>query len=383
MSAVRICLVAGEPSGDALGAQLIRALRARIPDAQCVGIGGPRMIAAGLDCWHPQEALAVRGLVEVLRHLRRILKIRRALLQRLASEPVDVYVGIDAPDFNLPVERVLKARGTPTVHYVGPTVWSWRRGRLPGIRQSVTRMLVLFPFEQQVFEQAGIATRFVGHPLAEAQPPTATRAAAREQLRLTESAPVFALLPGSRRSEIEMMAPALIDAARRIHAARPDSLFLVPVITRETRDVFEACIWRMDARDLPLRLLFGHAREALAAADIGLVTSGTATLEAALLGCAMVITYRLSPLTFAILKRLARARAIGLPNILLGEFVVPELIQNEATGANLAQVALNLLADPALRVRLGGRFEVLRQMLYRDSDHLAASAVIECLPAPR
>ena len=157
----------------------------------------------------------------------------------------------------------------------------------------------------------------------------------------------------------------------------------MPFITRETRDVFEACIWRMDARDLPLRLLFGHAREALAAADIGLVTSGTATLEAALLGCAMVITYRLSPLTFAILKRLARARAIGLPNILLGEFVVPELIQNEATGANLAQVALNLLADPALRVRLGGRFEVLRQMLYRDSDHLAASAVIECLPAPR
>jgi lipid-A-disaccharide synthase len=380
---LRIALVAGEASGDQLGAELVASLRARLPGAELVGIGGPRMIAAGLEAWYPQEALAVRGLVEVLRHLRRIVAIKRGLLARLRAEPVDLYVGIDAPDFNLRIERALRRRGVRTVHYVGPTVWGWRKGRIKGIRKAVSHLLALFPFEAPVFERGGVPATFVGHPLARDPALMISRTEARELLRLPETGPVVALLPGSRVGEIEMMAPVLIEAARRIHQARPEVQFVVPLATAASRDAFEACRWRLEARELPIRTLFGHASQALVASEVSLVTSGTATLQAALAGTAPVVSYRLSPLTWALVRRLVRVRAVGLPNLLLGEFVAPELLQAEATADNLAQVGLNLLADPALRERLRRRFAVLRGMLEEPAGASAADVVIAQLAVVR
>ncbi len=382
-SRLRICLVAGEPSGDTLGAELLKGLRERLPGARFVGIGGPKMVSAGLEGWYPQEALAVRGLVEVLRHLRPILKIRSGLVARLARERVDLYVGIDAPDFNLPVERTLRRRGVPTVHYVGPTIWAWRPGRVKRIRAAVSHLLVLFPFEEPIFRRAGVTASFVGHPLVREADAAASRIETRQELRVGQMDAVVALLPGSRGGEIERMAQVLIETARRVHAQRPECVFLVPFVTRETRAAFEACVWKLDARDLPLRLLFGHARQALAAADVAIVTSGTATLEAALAGCATVVSYRLSAFTYWLVKRLATVRAVGLPNLLLGEFVMPELLQGEATPDNLAQATLNLLDEPTLRARLGRRFAVLREMLREPPGGAAADVVAGLLGARR
>ena len=372
---VRICLVAGEPSGDTLGAELLKGLRTRLPGATFVGIGGPKMLSAGLEGWYPQEALAVRGLVEVLRHLGPILKIRSGLIRRLDREPVDLYVGIDAPDFNLPVERTLRRRGVPTVHYVGPTIWAWRPGRVKRIRAAVSHLLVLFPFEEPIFRRAGVTASFVGHPLVREAAEGASRVETREELRVPHTGSVVALLPGSRVGEIERMARVLIEAARLVHAKRPDSVFLVPFVTREMREAFEACVWALGARDLPIRLLFGHARKALVAADVAIVTSGTATLEAALAGCPTVVSYRLSGFTYWLIRRLARVRAVALPNLLLGEFVVPELLQAEATADNLAQATLNLLDEPALRGRLIRRFAVLHDQLREPRGGSAADVV--------
>lgn len=373
-------MVAGEASGDLLGSRLIAAIRAERPDATFFGIGGPKMIAAGFDSWFPQEKLAVRGLVEVLRHLRELFAIRRELVRRIIDAKPDLFVGVDAPDFNLGVERRLRRAGITTAHFVGPTVWAWRPGRIRSIRRAVSHMLVLFPFEPPIYERAGIPVTYTGHPLADEIPDAVNRDELREQLRMPIAAPVVALLPGSRQSEIEMMAPLFIDAARLILERMPDARFVVPLVTRETRERFEEAVWKADARELPITMLFGHAQAAIGACDVALAASGTVTLEAALLRRPMVIAYRVSDITAAIFRRLTLLKYVGLPNILNGDWLVPELLQEEATAENAAQAVVNLLRDPALRERLDERFASIHAELRRDAAAQAAHALLQYLP---
>ena len=375
-----IAIVAGEASGDLLGSQLILALREHLPALNVVGIGGPRMEAAGMDVWFPLEKLAVRGYFEVLRHYFEIVGIRRKLRRRLFKTRPDVFIGIDAPDFNLDLERGLKARGIPTVHYVSPAIWMWRRERLGKIKRAVSRMLTLFPFEADIYRDAGVDVAFVGHPLADMLDQIPRDDAAREQLRLPPASPVIALLPGSRQSELQYMADLFIRTAKLIHARLPDAVFLVPLTTRETRVMFETALYHNDAEELPLTIMFGHAQDAMAAADVVLVASGTATLEAALLCKPMVITYKMPPATYWLLQGKGYLPYYGLPNILAREFVVPEFIQDDATPQNLSQALLNLLADVATRDRIAARFATMSASLHRGAARQAALAVLPMLP---
>ncbi len=370
-----VAIVAGEASGDLLGAALIRALKARWPGLRFHGIAGPRMIAEGAESLYPMEKLAVRGYVEVLKSLREILAIRRGMLRSLLERPPDLFIGVDAPDFNLGLEARLKAAGIPTVHYVSPSIWAWRAERIHSIGRSVDRMLVMLPFEQPIYERAGIPVSYVGHPLADAMPLAPDHADARAQLRLGPGAVAVALLPGSRLSELEMHADLLIDTATALAAHRPELRFFVPLATRETRDHFEARLYAKGARELPLQVLFGHARLALHACDAAIIASGTATLEAALARCPMVITYRLNPLTYRLVMRKARLPYFGLPNILAGEFVVPELLQDDATPANLAQALGNLLDSREARSRLRAHFERLHASLAWGHDERVVQAL--------
>jgi len=378
-STFTIGIVAGETSGDLLGSQLITALKKRLPDVRFEGIGGPRMEAAGMDVWHPLEKLAVRGYVEVLRHFAEIIGIRNQLKKRFTQSPPDLFVGIDAPDFNLALETHLKKIGVPTVHYVSPAIWMWRRERLPKIKRAVSRILTLFPFEKKLYEEAGVDAAFVGHPLNDMLAGVAGSKAAREQLRLPAEVPIFTLMPGSRRSEIEHLAVLFIETARAISRQLPKAHFLVPLATRETRDLFETALYKNNAADLPLTIMFGHAHEAMAASDVVLLASGTATLEAALLCKPMVIAYRMPPASYWYLKGKGYLPYYGLPNILSGKFVVPEFIQDDATVANLTQALLNLYRDVPLRDRLARLFQGLRDSLGHGAAEQAASAVIEVL----
>ncbi|HET9580129.1 MAG TPA: lipid-A-disaccharide synthase [Usitatibacter sp.] len=360
---MRIAIVAGEASGDLLGAALIRAVRERWPGAEFGGIAGPRMIAEGARTLFPMEKLSVRGYVEVLRHVREILAIRRFLLRELLANPPDLFIGVDAPDFNLKLEAKLRARGIPTIHYVSPSLWAWRPERIHAIARAVDRMLVMFPFEEAIYRNANVPVSYVGHPLADAMPFQPQRDEARTQLRLAGAGVPIAMLPGSRRSELELHADLFIDTAAELHRRRPELRFFVPLATRETREYFETRLYARQARDLPIQTLFGHAHLALHAAEAAIVASGTATLETALAGCPMVITYRLSPLTWWLVKRKALLPYAGLPNILAGEFIVPELLQDDATPANLAQALCNWLDHKAARERLRERFERLHAEL--------------------
>jgi lipid-A-disaccharide synthase len=374
-----VAIVAGEASGDLLGSQLIEALRELLPDLNVVGIGGPRMEAAGMDVWFPLEKLAVRGYFEVLKHFFEIVGIRRQLRRRLLRNRPDVFIGIDAPDFNLDLERSLKSRGIPTVHYVSPAIWMWRRERLRKIKRAVSKMLTLFPFEQDIYREAGVDVAFVGHPLADMLDRIPRDDAAREQLKLPGNAAVIALLPGSRQSELQYMADLYVQTAKLLHARLPDAVFLVPLTTRETRTMFEEALYRNDAEGLPLTIMFGHAQDAMAAADVILVASGTATLEAALLCKPMVITYKMPRATHWLLKGKGYLPYYGLPNILAREFVVPELIQDDATPENLNQALMNLLADVATRDRIANRFSALNASLHRGAARQAAHAVLPML----
>ncbi len=364
-----------------LGAALIRALRARYADLEFYGIAGPKMIAEGARTLFPLEKLAVRGYVEAMKHLPEIFSIRRKLGARLLDDRPGLFIGVDAPDFNLGLEARLKAAGIPTVHYVGPSVWAWRPERIPFIRRAVDRMLVLLPFEEAVFRKAEIPTTYVGHPLADSMPLTPDREDARAQLRLPRAATAVVLLPGSRVSELEWHADVMIETARKLAAARPGMRFFVPLATRETRAYFESRLYALEARDLSMSILFGHAELALHAAEVALVASGTATLEAALARCPMVITYRVPPLTYRLMKRKALLPYIGLPNILAGEFVVPELLQDEATPDNLAQALLNWLDAKAPRETLARRFGELHAALACDHDARVADALQPYLDA--
>lgn len=376
---LRIALIAGEASGDVLGASLIQALAARHPDAEFFGIGGPKMIAAGLVSAYDQEKLAVRGAVEVLKHLPEILKIRRGILAQLTAWKPDVMVGIDAPDFNLPIEKRLKARGIPTVHYVSPTVWAWRRGRAKRIVAAVNQLLCLFPFEPACYKGQGLEPVFIGHPLADEISPEIDREQQRSALNLPEASPLITLMPGSRQSELEFHAQLFVETANRIAAELPEALFVVPLATPATRDRFEAALQAFGAKHLRVRILFGHARDALAASDLALVCSGTATLEAALLRCPMIITYRISALSAWIYRKMRYLPWVGLPNILLGRLLVPELLQDDATPDNLANAMIDLWRSPARRAEMAREFAAIHQKLRQDSAARAADAVLACI----
>ena len=374
-SRVTIGIVAGEASGDALAATLIRAVKERVPQARFVGIAGQQMQAAGCEAWYPLEMLSVRGFVEVISRLPQLVVLRRALYRRLRAERVPLFIGVDAPDFNLGLERKLKRAGLRSVHFVSPSVWAWRKERLRTIGRSVHRMLTLFPFEPPLYESAGIPVTFVGHPLAAEAAALSSRREAREQLKIGATQPVFALLPGSRASELDNHGELVLRAAEALLATRPDAQFLVPLATRVTRDRFEASIYRLGLDKLPLKLLYGHATDALRAADVALVASGTATLQAALARCPHVIFYRVSRLTASIVKARMLLPYVGLPNILAGRFVVPEMLQEDATADNLALAAANLYDDTVTRRRLEALFAGFAASLSADTGRLAADAV--------
>jgi lipid-A-disaccharide synthase len=376
----QFALVAGEASGDLLAGLLLDGLRARWPSLSAAGIGGPQMLARGFQTWWPQEKLAVRGYVEVLRHFREILGIRKKLRKHLTANPPDVFIGIDAPDFNLGLELALRKRGIPTIHYVSPSIWAWRGERIHKIKRAASRVLALFPFEAPLYEQVGEPVTYVGHPLADMLPEQSDRAAMREQLRIPKSATkVFALLPGSRQSEVHHLAETYIETAKLILQRIPDAQFLVPLVSRETRDLFEKTLWKLHAQDLPLTLMFGSAHAAMIAADGVLVASGTATLEAALLKRPMVITYKTPAFTFWFSKRKHYQPWVGLPNILAGRFVVPEILQNDATPENLAQALCNLVLDEGAVSEVTRVFSDMHTALKQNAARRAAEAVLPYL----
>ncbi len=378
-----IAMVAGEASGDQLGAHLIAALKARRPQLRFSGIGGPRMAAQGFQVDVPMDRLAVRGYVEALRHYREIMRIRRRLGDALLERRPGLFIGVDASDFNLDLEYRVKQAGIPAVHYVSPSVWAWRRWRVRRVARSATHLLAMFPFEPALYERSGLPVTYVGHPLADIIPLKVDKAEAKVQLRLPSRKLVVALLPGSRRSELEHMAETFILAAHRFRQEVPEVHFVCPLATRETRDLFEATLHAHERTDLPLTMLFGHSHEALAAADLALVASGTATLEAALHKTPMVITYRQSPLSWALQRQMLYLPYIGMPNILAGERLVPELIQGRATPAALAAALIDLLRDGPLRERQVQRFREMHELLRQGNAQKAADAVLGVLDAGR
>ncbi len=375
-----IALVAGEASGDLLGSHLMAAIKQAAPNVRFIGIGGPKMAGVGMEVLFPMEKLAVNGYLEVLRHYPELVGIRSKLRARFIAEPPDLFIGIDAPDFNLDLEKALKQRGIPTVHYVSPSIWAWRGERIHKIKQAVSHLLALFPFEEPLYQQAGVPVTYVGHPLADMLPEQPKRAEMRDQMRiLPKHAKVFAFLPGSRQSEVRRLAKTYIETAKLILQKLPEAQFLVPLASRETRTIFEEVQWQMEAQQLPITLLFGHAHDAMIAADGVLVASGTATLEAALLKCPMVITYKMSPLSYWIARRKQYLPYFGLPNILAGKFVVPEILQDDATPENLAQALLNLVNNKHAVAELEQTFGAIHRTLRQNTAQKAAAAILPYL----
>lgn len=372
MVTLRIALVAGEASGDILGAGLMRALKAQHPSVEFIGVGGPLMQAEGLTSWFPMERLSVMGLVEVLGRLRELLKRRKKLIADLIAEKPDVFIGIDAPDFTLNIELKLRQAGIKTVHYVSPSVWAWRQKRVLKIREGCDLMLTLFPFEAKFYEEKGVPVRFVGHSLADAIPLEADRAAARAQLGLPDG-PLVALMPGSRGGEVGRLGGLFLDAAERLRALRPGVRFVMPCASPERRVQLEELL---AGRDLPLTLLDGRSHQALAACDAVLIASGTATLEALLYKRPMVVAYRLAPLTFWILKRMVKSPYISLPNLLAQRLLVPELLQDDATAEALAQTLSPLIGDGEEQTR---GFDEIHRTLRRDASNQAAKAVLNLI----
>lgn len=376
---IRIAMVAGEASGDLLASHLIRAIRAHLPDAQFFGIGGPKMQAEGFELLWPCELLAVHGYVDALKRYRELSGLRKSLLARIRRERPDAFIGVDAPDFNLWLEGKVKAAGMPAIHFVSPSIWAWRGGRIRKIARSVSHMLCLFPFEPPLYEKAGVPVTYVGHPLADVLPLAPNRLQARETLNLREDATVLAMLPGSRQSEVRNLADIFIATARLLHQRRPELLFLVPLATRQTRQLFDEAIYRNQAADLPIRMLYGHAVEAMTAADAVLVASGTASLEAALLKRPMVITYRMGKWQYRLMKRLAYLPWVGLPNILCQDSLVSELLQDDATPQKLAEALERWLNDPAACQALAERFTALHHSLRQGTADKAAGAILPYL----
>ncbi|MGE8190599.1 lipid-A-disaccharide synthase [Pseudomonas sp. NPDC086278] len=372
MANLRIALVAGEASGDILGAGLMRALKAQHPDVEFLGVGGPLMQAEGLTSYFPMERLSVMGLVEVLGRLRELMARRKKLIADLIAEKPDVFIGIDAPDFNLNIELKLRQAGIKTVHYVSPSVWAWRQKRVLKIREGCDLMLTLFPFEAKFYEEKGVPVRFVGHSLADAIPLEADRAAARAELGLPDG-PLVALMPGSRGGEVGRLGALFLDTAQRVRALRPGVRFVMPCASPERRAQLEELL---AGRDLPLTLLDGNSHLALAACDAVLIASGTATLEALLYKRPMVVAYRLASLTFWILKRMVKSPYVSLPNLLAQRLLVPELLQDDATVEALAQTLSPLIEGGEEQTR---GFDEIHRTLRLDASNQAADAVLNLI----
>lgn len=377
-----IALVAGEASGDTLGADLLQELKQRYPNAKFIGIGGPKMIAQGLDSWYQMERLSVMGFFEVLKRLRELLKLRKNLIRRLLQVKPDIFIGIDAPDFNFTVERKLKEQGITTAHYVGPSVWAWREKRLAKIKRAVDGVLVLFPFEPDYYHRYQIPVAFVGHPLAQQVPEVPDKISARRALSLNEDAPVTAILPGSRMSEITQMIEPYLLAAAKIATKYPQMQFVIPVIHDRALERIQQALTDLTANKQisntftkNIHLLEGKAQTALEACDQALVTSGTATLECALMRRPLVLAIKVHPLSFWIMSKLATTQWIGLPNILAQETLVAELIQDQATPENIAKEMLTVIESTIIREQQLSAFEQQYQQLKQPSSKLAVDAI--------
>ena len=371
-------MVAGETSGDLLAGLLLEAMRNRWPELKASGIGGPRMAAHGFEAWWPHEKLSVHGFgLDVLLRYREIVGIRRQLLQRLTVEKPALFIGVDAPDFNLQLEENLRQQGIKTVHFVCPSVWAWRAHRLEAIRRSADHVLCIFPFEPALLAQHGIAATYVGHPLAHVIPKVPDRAAARQALGLAQDDDVVALLPGSRKSEIKHLALRFFEAAARIHASRPDVKFVIPAVPGLQSQI-EAAARRSGMAHL-VHMVTGQSHTVLAACDVTLIASGTATLEAALFKRPMVIAYRMSALSWRMVRGKRLQPWVGLPNILCEDFVVPEFLQEAATAGALSQAVTEVLdakhQHPEKIRTLEARFTALHETLHRDTALLATQAI--------
>jgi lipid-A-disaccharide synthase len=377
---LRIGIVAAEPSGDQLAAGLMQALRDALPEVRFEGIGGPRMQRVGLDSWAPMEQLSVMGLVEVLRHLPRLLRLRGRLAARWRDAPPALFIGVDAPDFNLTLERRLRERGVPTVHYVSPTVWAWRTGRVRTIRRAIDLLLVIFPFEPDFLARYDIRARYVGHRLANRYPAEPDRAGARAKLGLPSDAPVLALLPGSRVGEVGRLAGPFLEAAAMLRRELADLHCVTPLVNAKTRELFEDAHARV-CPDLPLTRAMEATPQALAACDVALVASGTATFEGLLSKRPMVVGYRVNGLTYALARalRLVRVSHVAMANLLADEPLAPELIQGRCTADNLAAELRALFGDPARRERIASHYAEVHDRLRLDTDTVAAEAVVALL----
>lgn len=369
-------MVAGEASGDFLGADLIRGLKHHYPQARFVGIGGPQMQAEGFESWFPMEQLSVMGFFEVLKHLPQLLRLRNQLLHNFLALMPDAFIGIDAPDFNFFVERKLKQAGVKTIHYVGPSVWAWREKRLVKIKQAVDGVLVLFPFEPPIYERYAIPVKYVGHPLANQVPSQPNVETARQKLGLPLNVKVTALLPGSRMSEIDRMADIYVQAAKQLSLIYPDMIFIVPCVHDRARKRIQQAV-DLYGTKLKVVLFDQQAQSVIEAADQVIVTSGTATLQTALMLRPMVIAIKVHPVSYWIMKRMAISKWIGLPNILAQTDVAPELIQDEATPEKLALVLGRLVLDNKQRDLQLNSYRQQVKALKQESAILAAQAVIE------
>lgn len=373
-----LALVAGEASGDLLASRMLSGLRPMLPDVRLHGIGGPLMAEYGFVSDYPMEKLAVRGLFEVLSHYRDLKALRDELRERLLEERPAVFVGVDAPDFNLDLEIQLKQAGIPTLHFVSPSVWAWRRGRIKKIRRAVSHMLVIFPFEEAIYNKAGIPVTYVGHPLAEMIPMDPDQDAARDALGIARDARIVTILPGSRLSELKYNTRAFLETAALLKKRDPKVQFLMPM-AGDTQRAFIEQFMTPELKSLPLQIMTGRSHEAIAACDAALVASGTATLEVALFKKPMVISYRMNPASWQVLRLMAYQPWVGLPNIMAREFLVPELLQDRATPAGLSSALWAQLSNDQNRQRLRRRFVDLHHDLMRNTASQSAHAVMELL----
>ena len=366
-----IAIVAGESSGDLLGSHLIKSLKSARSDLKFIGIAGPKMMKEGAVSFFSMEELSVRGYFEVFRKLFHLIKLRKKLLNQILKEKPDLFIGVDAPDFNFWIEKQLKKKGVPVIHYVSPSIWAWRGNRLRKIKKSIDHMLTIFPFEKNIYSKANIQATFVGHPLAEMIPFFPNKKKAQNKLKIIKATKVIALLPGSRQGEVKWHAQLLIDSATEISKKIRDVKFLVPLPTRETYDIFSKTLFKNTHAELDIQLLIGHASDAINAADLVIVASGTATLETALYKKPMIVIYKMSSISWQILKRMRYLPFVSLPNILLNKFLVPELLQSDATSENITSKAVEILKDAPYRKNLLTQFiKIHHQLKQNTSDRL-------------
>ena len=364
-----IAIVAGESSGDLLGSHLIKSLKSTRFDLKFIGVAGPKMIKEGAFSFFPMEELSVRGYFEAIKKLFHLLKLRKNLLKKILNAKPDLFIGVDAPDFNFWLERQLKKKGIPVIHYVSPSIWAWRGGRLRKIKKSIDHMLTIFPFEKKIYSKVNIEATFVGHPLAEMIPLHPNKKKAQNKLKIIKATKVIALLPGSRQGEVKWHAQLLIDSAIELSKKIQDVKFLVSLPTRETYELFSRALFKNTHAELDITLLIGHASDAINAADLVIVASGTATLETALYKKPMIVIYKMSTISWQILNRMQYLPYVSLPNILLNKFFVPELLQNDATPENITSKTIEILKDASYRKNLLIQFTKIHHQLKQNTSY--------------